>query len=74
MDKPVNTIQEWLTIGQTAEYLGVSERGVKSAIALKRSGKANHELITKKFGIRTLIKRSTLDALDIIHTNEKTLI
>jgi len=71
VDEPVKTMQEWLTIGQTAEYLGVSERGVKSAIALKISGKGNQDLITKKFGVRTLIKRSSLDALENIYTHEK---
>ena len=71
MAKPIETIQEWLTIGQTAEYLGVSMRGVKSALALKRSGVANNNLVTKLFGVRTLIKRSSLDALERIHTNEK---
>ena len=71
MAKPIETIQEWLTIGQTAEYLGVSLRGVKSALALKRSGVANNNLVTKLFGVRTLIKRSSLDALERIHTNEK---
>ena len=71
MAKPIETIQEWLTIGQTAEYLGVSMRGVKSALALKRSGVANNNLVTKLFGVRTLIKRSSLDALERIHTNDK---
>ena len=71
MAKPIETIQEWLTIGQTAEYLGVSLRGVKSALALKRSGVANNNLVTKLFGVRTLIKRSSLDALERIHTNDK---
>tara|TARA_R110000744_G_scaffold25655_2_gene63584 strand:- start:1681 stop:1902 length:222 start_codon:yes stop_codon:yes gene_type:complete len=71
MAKPIASIQEWLTIGQTAEYLGVSLRGVKSALALKRSGVANNNLVTKMFGVRTLIKRSSLDALERIHTNDK---
>ena len=71
MEKPIELVQEWLTIGQTAEYLGVSLRGVKSALALKRSGVANNNLITKIFGVRTLIKRSSLDALEKIHTNDK---
>lgn len=71
MAKSIATIQEWLTIGQTAEYLGVSLRGVKSALALKRSGVANNNLVTKTFGVRTLIKRSSLDALEKIHTNDK---
>ena len=45
----------WMTIKQAALYLGVSERGLKYAVALKKQNKANRSLIIKSYGNRTLI-------------------
>ncbi|HCV04703.1 MAG TPA: hypothetical protein DG048_18860 [Pseudoalteromonas sp.] len=70
MDK-IDSDQGWLTVTQAAHYLGVSERGVVAAVKLKKTGKANEELVIKKFGVRTLIKRSSLDSAQHIYTNEK---
>ncbi len=37
----------WMTIKQAAEYLGVSERGLKYAVTLKKQNKANEKLLLK---------------------------
>lgn len=51
----------WLTMQQAATYLGVSIRGLKYAVALKKQDKANHSLVLKSFGNRTLINKQSLD-------------
>jgi hypothetical protein len=51
----------WMTIQQAAEYLGVSIRGLKYAVALKKQNKANHSFILKEYGNRTLINKKSLD-------------
>ncbi len=56
----------WMTIQQAAIYLGVSERGLKYAVALKKQNKANHTLILKSYGNRTLINKKSLDETEKI--------
>tara|TARA_Y100000114_G_scaffold37144_1_gene32717 strand:+ start:5237 stop:5449 length:213 start_codon:yes stop_codon:yes gene_type:complete len=51
----------WMTIQQAAIYLGVSERGLKYAVKLKKENRANHSLILKSYGNRTLIKKKSID-------------
>ena len=50
----------WMTIQQAAIYLGVSERGLKYAVKLKKENLANHSLVLKSYGNRTLIKLSLI--------------
>tara|TARA_Y100000310_G_scaffold301443_1_gene337951 strand:+ start:277 stop:501 length:225 start_codon:yes stop_codon:yes gene_type:complete len=59
----------WLTMQQAATYLGVSIRGLKYAVALKKQDKANHSLVLKSFGNRTLINKQSLDETDKIIIN-----
>ena len=56
----------WMTIQQAALYLGVSERGLKYAVALEKQNKANHTLILKSYGNRTLINKQSLDETEKI--------
>ena len=51
----------WMTIQQAAIYLGVSERGLKYAVKLKKENLANHSLVLKIYGNRTLIKKKSID-------------
>lgn len=51
----------WMTIQQAAIYLGVSERGLKYAVKLKKENIANHSLVLKSYGNRTLIKKKSID-------------
>lgn len=50
-----------MTIQQAAIYLGVSERGLKYAVKLKKENLANHSLVLKSYGNRTLIKKKSID-------------
>lgn len=59
----------WMTIKQAAEYLGVSERGLKYAVTLKKQNKANETLLLKSYGNRTLINVKSLDEIENIHIN-----
>ena len=59
----------WMTIQQAATYLGVSIRGLKYAVALKKQEKANHSLVLKSFGNRTLINKQSLDETEEIIIN-----
>ena len=56
----------WMTIQQAAIYLGVSERGLKYAVKLKKENRANHSLILKTYGNRTLIKKKSIDETENI--------
>jgi len=56
----------WMTIQQAALYLGVSERGLKYAVALKKQNKANHTLVLKSYGNRTLINKKSIDETETI--------
>ena len=56
----------WLTLQQSADYLGVSIRGLKYAVSLKKQDKANHSLILKTYGNRTLINKVSLDEIETI--------
>ena len=55
-----------MTIQQAALYLGVSERGLKYAVALKKQNKANHTLVLKSYGNRTLINKQSIDETEAI--------
>ena len=61
----------WFTVQQAAEYLGVSVRGLKYAVQLKKANKANDSLILKEYGNRTLINRDSLDVTEKIVINLK---
>jgi hypothetical protein len=61
----------WLTVQQAAEYLGVSVRGLKYAVQLKKSNKANKSLILKQYGNRTLINKNSIDLTEKIIINLK---
>jgi len=61
----------WLTVQQAAEYLGVSVRGLKYAVQLKKSNKANKSLILKQYGNRTLINKNSIDLTETIVINLK---
>tara|TARA_Y100001938_G_scaffold111396_1_gene152443 strand:- start:52 stop:264 length:213 start_codon:yes stop_codon:yes gene_type:complete len=56
----------WMTIQQAAIYLGVSERGLKYAVKLKKENLANHSLVLKSYGNRTLIKKKSIDETENI--------
>jgi len=58
----------WMTIQQAAIYLGVSERGLKYAVKLKKENLANHSLVLKSYGNRTLINVKSLDETETIIT------
>lgn len=59
----------WMTIKDAAKYLGVSERGLKYAVTLKKKNKANHSLLLKQYGNRTLINVQSLDEIESIQIN-----
>jgi hypothetical protein len=61
----------WLTVQQAAEYLGVSVRGLKYAVQLKKNNKANKSLILKQYGNRTLINKNSIDLTETIVINLK---
>lgn len=61
----------WLTVQQAAEYLGVSVRGLKYAVQLKKTKKANNSLILKQYGNRTLINKDSIDLTETIVINLK---
>ena len=48
--KEVTINQQWLSVAQAAEYLGVSLRGMRYALKLRKSGTANMDLKIKLFG------------------------
>ena len=60
--------QHWLTIQQTATYLGMSRKSVDRAVQLKMQNVANQELVIKKIGSRLRIKQSSLDDIQQITT------
>lgn len=59
----------WMTVKQAAAYLGVSERGLKYAVKLKKENRANHSLVLKSYGNRTLINLQSLDDIETIQIN-----
>lgn len=59
----------WLTMQQAAVYLGVSIRGIKYAVSLKKHNQANHSFVLKEFGNRTLIQKQSLDETEKIVIN-----
>lgn len=71
MKKPLNPNQEWLTLDQSAVYLGVSKRSITNVVNIKLKGLGNESLKIKKFGNRTLISKTSLDNTEKIYTNEK---
>ena len=60
--------QHWLTIQQTATYLGMSRKSVDRAVQLKMQNVANQDLVIKKIGSRLRIKQSSLDDIQQITT------
>ena len=66
--KEVTINQQWLSVAQAAEYLGVSLRGMRYALKLRKSGTANMDLKIKLFGKRILVQRNSLDAIEQIES------
>ena len=66
--KEVKETQRWLSVAQAADYLGVSLRGMRYALKLRKSGKANQDLQIKIFGKRILVKRNSLDTIEQIES------
>lgn len=67
-NKEVNKYQQWLSVAQAAEYLGVSLRGMRYALKLRKSGVANLKLNIKLFGKRILVQRHSLDTIEQIES------
>ena len=68
MARQIGTLQEWLNLDQAAEYLGVSKRSLITAVNLAREKFCNDSLRIKRFGNRTLVSKSSIDATDKIIT------
>lgn len=68
MAREIGTLQEWLNLDQAAEYLGVSKRSLINAVNLCKDKICNDTLEIKRFGNRTLISKSSIDATDQIIT------
>ena len=60
--------QEWFSVQQSAEYMGLSRRSIDRAILLKKNGLANNDLDIKLVGNQYRIKKSSLDEIDTIIT------
>ncbi len=69
MARQIGTLQEWLNLDQAAEYLGVSKRSLITAVDLAKNQVCNTKLKLKRFGNRTLISKSSIDATDNIVTH-----
>ena len=67
-NKQVNDTQQWLSVAQAAAYLGVSLRGMRYALKLRKNNKANKELQIKTFGKRILVQRNSLDTIEHIES------
>lgn len=67
-NKEINSYQQWLSVAQAAEYLGVSLRGMRYALKLRKSGVANMDLNIKLFGKRILVQRNSLDTIEQIES------
>ena len=68
MARQIGTLQEWLNLDQAAEYLGVSKRSLINAVNLCKDKICNDTLEIKRFGNRTLISKSSIDATPNIIT------
>jgi len=68
MARQIGTLQEWLNLDQAAEYLGVSKRSLINAVNLCKRKICNDTLEIKRFGNRTLISKSSIDATPNIIT------
>jgi predicted DNA-binding protein (UPF0251 family) len=68
MARQIGTLQEWLNLDQAAEYLGVSKRSLINAVNLATQQVCNENLKIKRFGNRTLISKSSIDATPNIIT------
>jgi len=68
MARSIGTAQEWLNLDQAAEYLGVSKRSLINAVNLCKDKICNDTLEIKRFGNRTLISKSSIDATPNIVT------
>jgi len=66
--KEVKYNQQWLSVAQAAEYLGVSLRGMRYALKLRKSGIANMQLNIKLFGKRILVQKQSLDTIEQIES------
>ena len=68
MARQIGTLQEWLNLDQAAEYLGVRKRSLINAVNLCKDKICNDTLEIKRFGNRTLISKSCIDATPNIIT------
>ena len=66
--KEVGETQQWLSVAQAADYLGVSLRGMRYALKLRKNNQANKELQIKTFGKRILVQRNSLETIEHIES------
>ena len=66
--KEVRNTQQWLSVAQAADYLGVSLRGMRYALKLRKNNQANKELQIKTFGKRILVQRNSLETIEHIES------
>ena len=74
MARQIGTAQEWLNLDQAAEYLGVSKRSLINAVNLCKDKICNDTLEIKRFGNRTLISKSSIDATPNIITQSSGIV
>jgi len=74
MARKIGTLQEWLNLDQAAEYLGVSKRSLINAVNLCKDKICNDTLEIKRFGNRTLISKSSIDATPNIITQSSGIV
>jgi len=71
MNKPITQTQGWLSIGQAADYIGMSRKSIDKAVRLKEQNKCNETLCIKYVGNEKRISRKSLDETEKITTTIK---
>tara|TARA_R110002012_G_scaffold148042_1_gene306754 strand:+ start:337 stop:552 length:216 start_codon:yes stop_codon:yes gene_type:complete len=71
MNKPITKTQGWLSIGQAADYIGMSRKSIDKAVRLKEQNKCNTTLRIKYVGNEKRISRKSLDETEKITTTLK---
>ena len=71
MNKPITQTQGLLSIGQAADYIGMSRKSVDKAVKLKEQNKCNETLRLKYVGNEKRISRKSLDDTQRIITTLK---
>ena len=57
MNKPISPTQGWLSIGQAADYIGMSRKSIDKAVKLKEQNLCNDTLRIKYVGNEKRISR-----------------